>query len=94
LAKKLAIAILIIVSISSIFVILAIAEGSSSDENTEWGSLFGRTLAQDWIVTPLIFMILTLVVSDSNTTKILSKKIEADERVSTEEGRPMKAKSA
>eukprot|EP00330_Aristerostoma_sp_ATCC50986_P004585 CAMPEP_0114583792 /NCGR_PEP_ID=MMETSP0125-20121206/7486_1 /TAXON_ID=485358 ORGANISM="Aristerostoma sp., Strain ATCC 50986" /NCGR_SAMPLE_ID=MMETSP0125 /ASSEMBLY_ACC=CAM_ASM_000245 /LENGTH=76 /DNA_ID=CAMNT_0001777525 /DNA_START=1058 /DNA_END=1288 /DNA_ORIENTATION=+ len=46
----------------------------------EWGSLFGRSLAQDWIITPLILMILTLVVNDDNTTKVLTKKSEIDEK--------------
>ena len=66
---------MIILSIFCIYGILAIAEEVDSDENALWGSLFGKSLAQDWIVTPLLLLILTLALSNDNTTKIMVKKL-------------------
>jgi len=60
-------------------VILSIAEASSTDENIEWILLFLQTLAQDWIVTPLIFIILTLAISNPNSTRIINTKNQVEE---------------
>jgi len=66
---------MICLTLGSIYVILAISENSSSDEKLELLGLYGRAIAQDWLVTPLIFMLLMFVLSDKYITKMLSHKV-------------------
>jgi len=37
---------------------------------------FGRTLGQDWILTPLLMMAVTIFLQEKQVTKILSKADE------------------
>ena len=53
---------MILIAGSCFGLIFIIGEESDSVENVEWISFFGRVLAQDWIVTPLIIIILALAV--------------------------------
>jgi len=43
-------------------------------ENAYLLSLFGRALAQDWIVTPLVMIIVTIAIQDENAVNAMSLK--------------------
>jgi len=64
----------IAISAVCIYGIISIGEGSSNEENKELLGLLGRTLAQDWIVTPFILMLITFVVQEENATKVMALK--------------------
>jgi hypothetical protein len=55
----------------SMFVIISIGEASNGQENLKLMGLFARTLAQDWLVTPLLIMILMWVLQSPNYTKLV-----------------------
>jgi len=64
---------MVLITIFSIFAIISIGESVSTEENLETAGIFGRTLAQDWIVTPLIFMILMALVQDDQINTLVAK---------------------
>jgi len=64
---------MIIITLASLYAIISIASNSSYSENMTIMGFFGRTIAQDWLLTPIIMLIITIFVSEALVVKILSK---------------------
>jgi len=60
--KKIGIFLIIGISGLCFALIFIIGEESNHDENVTWISFFGRVLAQDWILTPLILILIMLAI--------------------------------
>lgn len=62
---------LVIAILFSIYAIISIGENSSSSSNMSLLSNFGKSLAQDWLFTPLLMIVLMFIVRDENITRIM-----------------------
>jgi len=56
--------------IGCLFIIIAISEASSGEENAQTLGLFGKQLILDWTLTPILLLIIMFLVSDDQMTKM------------------------
>lgn len=60
-----------LVTLGCFYLIIGIGEASNDEENVQMVGLFGKTILSDWIIVPIVMMVLTLFFQDSKTTKLL-----------------------
>lgn len=52
-----------IISVICILIIVGIGEANTKEKNVQILGLFGRIVVQDWLITPLIMMLLKILVT-------------------------------